>query len=156
MTPRSSKLARVEVGGMQVSKSFHLKLCYNHLVFCCSNFALLDFPSSAQRGEGNYWAVQNHATMGWMPSTSHGLWFLGRVLSWTHYTVIYFSEICLFSSEFAVLLQALLPLCMPLELVCSTLPLVYQCHRLYPQIVRAKQWVVYGIHTLFPLHFYYK
>jgi hypothetical protein len=22
---------------MQVSKIFHLKLCYNHLVFCCSN-----------------------------------------------------------------------------------------------------------------------
>jgi len=30
MAPRSSNLARLEVGGMQVSKSFHLKLCYNH------------------------------------------------------------------------------------------------------------------------------
>jgi hypothetical protein len=49
MAPRSSNLARLEVGGMQVSKSFHLKLCYNHLVFC-SNFALLDFQGSAQRG----------------------------------------------------------------------------------------------------------
>ena len=50
MAPRSSNLARLEVGGMQVSKSFHLKLCYNHLVFCCSNFALLNFHGSAQGG----------------------------------------------------------------------------------------------------------
>ena len=50
MAPRSSNLARLEVGGIQVIKSFNMKFCNNYLVFCCSNFALLDFQGSAQRG----------------------------------------------------------------------------------------------------------
>jgi hypothetical protein len=50
MAPRSSNLARLEVGGIQVRKSFQMKFYYNHLVFCCSNFALLDFQGSAKGG----------------------------------------------------------------------------------------------------------
>jgi hypothetical protein len=50
MAPRSSNLARLEVGGMWVRKYFHMKFCYNHFVFCSSNFALLDFQGSTQSG----------------------------------------------------------------------------------------------------------
>ena len=68
-----------------------------------------------------------------MPSTSCGLRFPWRVLSWTHYT-IYLLENCLFNSEFAVLLSNFairVHATLPLELVCATLPLVFWCHPLY-------------------------